>query len=72
MDVTAAVDFGTVVDLIRQVLVQGVVTACGRLLVCRIQLLGSTMLHSQLVTDVEKLTADARSIALGLGEEVAW
>ena len=72
VDVTAAVDFGTVVDLIRQVLVQGVVTACGRLLVCRIQLLGSTMLHSQLVTDVEKLTADARSIALGLGEEVAW
>ena len=25
-----------------------------------------------MVTDAEKLTAEARSIALGLGEEVAW
>ena len=33
---------------------------------------GRTELHSQLVTDVKNLTAEARAAALGLGDEVAW
>ena len=72
MDVTVAVDIGEVVDLMRKALVQGREEASERLLVCRILLRGRTRLHSQLVTDAEKLTAEARSIALGFGEEVAW
>ena len=72
VDVTIAVDIGEVVDLMREALVQGREEASERMLVCRILLRGRTRLHGQLVTDAEKLTADARSIALGLGEEVAW
>ena len=72
VDVTVAVDIGEVVDLIREALVRGREEASERLLVYRILLRGRTRLHGQLVTDAEKLTAEARSIALGLGEEVAW
>ena len=72
VDVTVAVDIGEVVDLMREALVQGREEASERMLVCRILLRGRTRLHGQLVTDAEKLTAEARSIALGLGEEVAW
>ena len=72
VDVTIAVDIGEVVDLMREALVQGREEASERMLVCRILLRGRTRLHGQLVTDAEKLTAEARSIALGLGEEVAW
>ena len=51
---------------------QGAEKADERLLACRILLQGRTELHSQLVTGAEELTAEARSAALGLGEEVAW
>ena len=33
---------------------------------------GRTELHSDLVTDMDNLTAEARALALGLGDEVAW
>ena len=74
LDVDVAVAGSTVdiVDLMRQALAQGVAGADGRLLSARIVLRGRTELHSQLVTDVENLTAEARAAALGLGDEVAW
>ena len=72
VDVTPAGSIGDVVDLMREAVAQGAEEADGRLLACRILLQGRTELHSRLVTDAEELTAEARSAALGLGEEVAW
>ena len=72
VDVAAAGSTVDIVDLMRQALAQGVAGADGRLLSARILLQGSTELHSQVVTDVENLTAEARAAALGLGDEVAW
>ena len=72
VDVAAAASTDDVVDLMRKALEQAAADADGRLLSARIVLKGRTGLHSQLVTDNEHLTAEARSEALGLGEEVAW
>ena len=72
VDVAAAGSTVDVVDLMRQALAQGVASADGRLLSARIVLQGCTELHSQLVTDVDNLIAEARAAALGLGDEVAW
>ena len=72
VNVEAAGSTVDVIDLMRQALAQGVASADGRLLSARIVLQGRTELHSQLVTDVDNLTAEARAGALGLGDEVAW
>ena len=72
VDVTPAGSTVEVVDLIRQALARGVASADRRLLAARIVLQGRTELHSQLVTDADHLTAEARAAALGLGDEVAW
>ena len=72
VDVEAAGSTVDVVDLMRQALAQGATSAEGRLLSARIVLQGRTELHSQLVTDMDNLTAEARAVALGLGDEVAW
>ena len=72
VDVSTAGSMVDVVDLMRQALAQGIVSADGRLLSARIVLHGCTELHCQLVADGENLTAEARAAALGLGEEVAW
>ena len=72
VDVAAAGNKVDVVELIRRALAEKVASANGRLLAARIVLQGRTELHSQLVTDVDYLTAEARATALGLGEEVAW
>ncbi len=72
VDVEAAGSTVDVIDLMREALVQGVASADGRLLSARIVLHGRTELHSQLVTDADNLTAEARAGALGLGDEVAW
>ncbi len=72
VDVAATGNINDVVDLVEQALAQGVANADGRLLSARIVLQGCTELHSQLVMDVDYLTAEARAVALGLGDEVAW
>ena len=46
--------------------------ADGRLLACRIELTGRTDIHDSLLASTEYLLAEARSAALGLGEEMAW
>jgi len=72
VNVAAAGSKADVVELIRQALERAVSSADGRLVSARIVLQGRTELHSELVADVENLTADARAAALGLGDEVAW
>ena len=72
VDVEAAGGTVDVVDLMQQALTQGVASADGRLLSARIVLQGRTELHSQLVRGVDNLTAEARAVALGLGDEGAW
>jgi DNA repair exonuclease SbcCD nuclease subunit len=44
----------------------------GRMLACRIELEGRTRIHEQLLASEDHLLAEARSGALGLGDEVAW
>jgi len=67
---SASADVG---DLVRQAIEEAVEReADGRLLVCRIELTGQTDLHGELLASVDRLLAEARAAALGLGEEVAW
>jgi DNA repair protein SbcD/Mre11 len=44
----------------------------GRLLVCRLVIKGETELHGSLLASGDRLLAEARSAALGLGDGVAW
>ena len=44
----------------------------GRLLACRLVIEGRTAIHSELISSEDQILADARAIALGLGNEVAW
>lgn len=61
------------VDLIRQGIEDAVAREShGRLLACRIELTGRTGLHGELLASAERLLAEARAAALGLGEEAAW
>ena len=46
--------------------------ADGRLLACRIVLSGSTAAHDAALGSHENILAEARAVAAGLGEEVAW
>lgn len=46
--------------------------AAGRLLACRIVLEGRTAVHDRLVASEDRMLAEARAGALGLGDEVAW
>ena len=72
VDVASAGSTDDVLDQMRQALSHGVSDADGRLLAARIVLKGRTELDSQLATDVDYLTAQARATALGLGDEIAW
>jgi exonuclease SbcD len=62
-----------VVDRVRDAIEEAVSReADGRLLACRVEIKGRTEIHDRLLTSVEHLLAEARSAALGLGEEAAW
>lgn len=61
------------IDLVRQAIERAVEReAQGRLLACRVELTGKTGLHGELLASADRLLAEARAAALGLGEEVAW
>ena len=64
---------GDAVDCVRQA-VEGAVEheAQGRLLACRIELTGQTGLHGELLASADRLLAEAKAVALGLGDEIAW
>ena len=73
VDLENATNIGQVIDRVRAAIERAVATlADGRLLACRIQLRGRTELHGQLLTAEDHLLSEARSSALGLGEEIAW
>jgi exonuclease SbcD len=46
--------------------------AAGRLLACRIELVGRTSLHDEILSSREQFVAEARAAALALGHEAAW
>lgn len=46
--------------------------ADGRLLACRIELVGRTEIHDHLLISTEHLLAEAQAAALGFGDAVAW
>ena len=61
------------VDRVREAIENAVVQdADGRLLACRVELIGQTDIHGGLLASTEHLLAEARGAALGLGEELAW
>lgn len=61
------------IDLVREAIEEAVeCEAQGRLLACRIELTGETRLHGKLLASADRLLAEARAAALGLGEEAAW
>jgi exonuclease SbcD len=61
------------IDRVRAAIEDAVVRdALGRLLACRIELTGQTKLHGELLASADRLLAEARAAALGLGEETAW
>ena len=73
VDVENATNIGQVIDRVRNAIEKEVATlANGRLLTCRIQLSGHTEIHGQLLAAEDQLLAEARSSALGLGEDTAW
>jgi DNA repair exonuclease SbcCD nuclease subunit len=62
-----------VIDSIRDALEAAVINqADGRFLVCRVVLQGRCEVHMELLTSDERVLAEARACALGLGEGVAW
>ena len=73
VNVDNTTNIGEVLDCIRCTIENTVSTSAdGRLLVCRINLQGRTEVHGQLLVEEDHLLAEARSIALGLGDAVAW
>lgn len=72
IDVETADSTLDVIDRIQRNLNQSIKETEGRTLCVRLVLVGRTNLHSELVSDIEHLRAEARSAALGLGDEAAW
>ena len=72
VEVTGVQTVGGVIDSIREEVETAAAQSEGRLLACRIQLQGRIEIHHRLVVDNEDLLAQARSTALGVGEDVAW
>lgn len=61
------------IDRVREAIEEAVERqAQGRLLACRVELIGQTKLHGELLASADRLLAEARAAALGLGEETAW
>lgn len=67
-----AENVGDVIERIHDAVEAAVNEADGRLLACRIVLEGRTAAHDQLVASEDRMLAEARAGALGLGDEVAW
>ena len=73
VDLVDAAGIGEAVDRIRYSIENAVADfADSRLLVCRVELHGRTEAHGQLMAAGDRLLADARALALGLGDDVAW
>ncbi len=67
-----AENVGDVIDRVHDAVEAAASEADGRLLACRIVLEDRTAVHDQLVASEDRMLAEARACALGLGDEVAW
>lgn len=67
-----AENIGDVIDRVHDAIEAAANEADGRLLACRIVLEGRTAVHDRLVASEDRMLAEARAGALGLGDEVAW
>ncbi len=73
VDLENTASIGEAVDRVRDAIENAVATlAEGRLLACRIVLRGRTEAHELLLGAEDRLLAEARSSALGLGDDTAW
>lgn len=73
VSLVTADNIGDVIDRIRDAVEVAVTDqADGRLLASRILLEGRTAIHDQLFASEDRMLAEARAVALGLGDEVAW
>ena len=73
VDLGNTTSIGEAVDRSRDAIENAIATfADGRLLACRIELQGRTEIHGQLLAAEDHLLAEARSSALGLGDDIAW
>ena len=73
VDVSGATTFDEILARVREGLADCVDgQAADQMSACRLQIQGTTTVHEQLLRSQDQLLADARSIALGLGDERAW
>ena len=73
VDLSEATTLGVAIDKIRDAINEAVTNlADGRMLVCRLLLQGRTEIHDELIGSEEQVLADARAVALGLGDDIAW
>ena len=72
VDLANVTSFGEAVDRVRDAITTEIASADGRLLACRVELRGRTQIHEQLLSDQDRLLAESRSSALGLGGDIAW
>ena len=73
VDLENTKSIGEAIDHVRDAIENAVATfADSRLLTCRIKLQGRTEVHGQLMASEDRLLAEARSSALGLGDDTAW
>jgi len=73
VDIGEARGVGDAVDRIRAALESAVEReADGRLLACRVLVQGRSAVHETLLAAEERLLAEARAAAVGLGAETAW
>ena len=60
------------VSRIRRAIEEAANAHAGRLVACRLELIGRTSLNEYILASREQLTAEARAAALALGDEAAW
>ena len=73
VSVDGCTQINEVVDRVRTAIENAVESdSDGRLLACRIELIGRGEIHGTLLASREHLLAEAQGAALGLGEEAAW
>lgn len=73
VDLENATSMSEAVDRVRDAIQNAAATLTeGRLLACRIVLRGRTEAHELLLGAEDRLLAEARSSALGLGDDIAW
>lgn len=75
--ITVAVEacsrFSEVVESLRQAIERTVADeAEGRLLACRLEVTGRSRLHAELLAAEDRLLAETRAAALGVGDDAAW